>query len=103
MPDLLSAPININALGSHVVIDGDSSLTTIQVVGMFFQCSVATYLTVKAGSAALTGPMSFLTGGGLNLPLGGNVFFQIDGGDDFIFSLTGLTGQAGGTVYYYQF
>lgn len=103
MPDLQSAPINVSSLGSHVVINGDATLTTIQVVGVFFQCSVSTCLTIKGGTASLSGPMSFTSGGGINLPLNTNVYFQVNGGDDFIFNLTGLTGAAGGTVYYYQF
>lgn len=103
MPDLQSAPVSVSSLGSHIVITGSDTYTTIQVVGIFFQCSVSTNLTIKAGTSALTGAMSFVSGNGLNLPIGSNVYFQCDGGDDFILALTGLTGQVGGTVYYYQF
>ncbi len=102
MPDLQTASINITSLGSHVVIPGSSTATTIQVVGIYFQCSVATCLTIKGGSVSFTGPMSYLSGGNGTFSLGSNVYFQVNNGDDFIFNLSGLTGQVAGIVYYYQ-
>lgn len=47
--------------------------------------------------------MSFTGGGGLNLTGSGTVYFECDSGNDLVFDLTGLTGQVGGLLLYYQF
>lgn len=104
MADLIIAPIDVSSLGDNVVIAGNSSTPTIQVVGLFFQCNIATTLYFKAGSTSLTGSMSFAASGGLNLINNGTiVYFQANDGDNFIVHLSGLTGQVGGAVMYYQF
>lgn len=105
MPTLQTLPISISALGSHIVITGNSGTPTIQVVGIYFQCAVGTTIIVKSGTTALTGSMSFTSGGGFNLPNSGvgNVYYECDSGNDFILDLTGLTGQVGGSLMFYQF
>lgn len=103
MPDLVLAPINVSGAGAKTVITGVSG-KIIQVVGLYFQCSVATTLTIKTGSTAQTGAMSFLASGGLNLPFTGNIiYFECADGDDLVFYFSGLTGQSAGQIYYYQF
>lgn len=102
MADLQHAPINISALGTSVVITGVAG-KRIQVYGLFFQCSILTNVTVKSGTTALTGPMSFLAGGGLNLNPFSDVYFEVAEGENFVFQLAGLTGQVGGMVTYVQF
>lgn len=103
MPDLIVAPINVSGTGAKTVITGQSGQIII-VSGLYFQCNIATTLTIKTGTTAQTGAMNFTTAGGLNLPYTGTVaYFQCDAGDDFVFYFGGLTGQAGGQVFYYQF
>jgi hypothetical protein len=103
MPDLVLAPIDESGTGSKVVISGVSG-QIIQVVGLYFQCNIATTLTIKTGTTAQTGAMSFTTSGGLNLPYTGSIaYFQCDAGDDFVFYFGGLIGQAAGQIFYYQF
>lgn len=104
MPDLLSAKIDESGIGSKVVIAGQSG-KIIQVLGLYFQCNVASILTIKTDTTARTGPMSFIATGGLNLPVtqSGLVYFECGDCEDFIFYFSGLTGQAGGQIFYYQF
>lgn len=103
MPDLIIAPIDESGTGSKVVIPGVSG-QAIQVVGLYFQCNIATTLTIKTGTTARTGPMNFLASGGLNLPVnGGTVYFECADNEDLVFYFSGLTGQAGGQIFYYQF
>lgn len=104
MADILFAPFTANTLGDNVVIAGSPTATTIQVVAIFFQCGTATTIIARAGSTALTGTMTFSTGGGFQLPNNGQVpYFTCSNGDDFIIHLSGLTGTCGGFVMYYQF
>lgn len=98
----LQAVINASGAGNHVVVAGDANKPTIQVMGYIFQCNVATTLTIKGGTTALTGSMAFTGGGGLNVPVNGLVPFTVDNGDDLIFNLAGLTGQVGGVIWYNQ-
>lgn len=103
MPDLLTAPIDESGAGAKVVISGVSG-QIIQVVGMYFQCNIATTVTIKTGTTARTGPMNFLASGGLNLPFTGTVvYFECADDEDFVFHFSGLTGQAGGQIFYYQY
>jgi hypothetical protein len=104
MPDLILAPINVSGAGTRTVIAGEAG-KIIQVVGMYFQCNIATTLTIKTGTTAQTGAMSFTGSGGLNLPIQSNglVYFQCADGDDFVFYFSGITGQAAGQIFYYQF
>jgi hypothetical protein len=102
MSDLIAAPINVSGTGAKTVIAGISG-QIILVTGLYFQCNIATALTIKTGATAQTGVMNFLSSGGLNLPNTGSiVYFQCDAGDDFVFHFGGLTGQAGGQIFYYQ-
>lgn len=104
MPDLQYAPISASSLGDNIIIHGDSTFTTIQVVGMYFQCNIVTTLYIKGGSTSLTGSMSFNASGGLNLPNTGSVvYYQVNDSDNLIIHLSGLTGQVGGAIMYYQF
>lgn len=103
MPDLILAPINVSGAGAKTVITGEAG-KIIQVVGLYFQCNIATTLTIKTGTTAQTGAMNFLASGGLNIPMiSGLTYFQCADGDDFIFYFSGLTGQAAGQIFYYQF
>jgi hypothetical protein len=104
MPDLLTAPINVSGAGSQTVIAGVSG-QIIQVIALYFQCNIASVLTIKTGNTSHTGSMSFLASGGLNLPATttGHVYFQSAEGESFIFHFSGLLGQAGGQILYYQF
>lgn len=104
MTILQYAPINVSISNGNIVIPGNQETPVIQVVGIFFQAGISTTVTIKAGTTALTGPMSFSAGGGLNLPNNGQFpYFEVGGGNDFIISLSGLTGQIAGSVMYYQF
>ena len=103
MPDLLNAPISVSGSGAKTVIDGEAG-KIIQVVGMYFQTNIATTLTIKTGNTARTGSMSFTGSGGLNLPFTGTInYFECADGDDFVFYFSGLTGQAAGQIFYYQY
>jgi len=103
MPDLIIAPIDESGTGSKVVINGVSG-QIIQVVGLYFQCNIATTLTIKTGTTARTGPMNFLASGGISLPFTGNIsYFDCADNEDFVFYFSGLTGQAGGQIFYYQY
>jgi len=106
MATLQYAPINIFSLGNNVVIHGNLSTPTIQVLCMYFQCSVSTGATIKTGTTNLTGEMCFAAGGGLMLPFNGYngvIYFEADNASDFIICLSGLAGQVGGAIMYYQF
>ncbi len=102
MPTLQTTPINASNIGDNTVIIGISG-QVIQVVALYFQCNTSTTLTIKSNSSSFTGPMNFLAGGGLNLPINGNVYYQTQSGDNLIFSFSGATGRAGGQIMYYQF
>jgi hypothetical protein len=103
MPDLILAPINVSGSGAKTVIAGEAG-KIIQVAGLYFQSNIATTLTIKTGSVAQTGAMNFVGGGGLNLPMvSGLTYFQCADGDDLVFYFSGLTGQAAGQIFYYQF
>jgi hypothetical protein len=102
MVDLMAAPINVSGSGAKVVISGISG-QVIQVVCLYFQCNIATTLTIKAGTDSKTGPMSFLASGGIHLPFTSVSYFDCADGEDFVFYFTGLTGQAAGQLFYYQY
>lgn len=103
MPDIIIAPISVSGSGAKIVIQGISG-QIIQVVGLYFQTNIATNLTIKTGTTAQTGAMSFTGSGGLNLPYTGSIaYFQCTDSEDFVFYFSGLTGQAAGQVFYYQF
>lgn len=103
MPDLLVSPISISGVGNKVVIPGIEG-QSILVVGLYFQCGVATTITVKSGTTEITGPMTFATGGGLQLPFTTVLaYYYCPPGEDLIFGCTGLTGSAGGQIWYFQY
>lgn len=92
--------INITSSGTHTVV-ANSSGNIITVFGMFFQCSVSSTVVVKSGSTALTGIMSFTSGGGMNVFWGENAsIFQTNEGEDLIFTVTGLLPTVGGQILY---
>lgn len=103
MPTLQSIPLSASTIGDNVIITGNALTPTIQVLAIYFQCNITTTVTIKAGTTSLTGAMSFTGGGGLNLPNNGNVYYEVDSGGNFIIHLSGITGQVGGQVMYYQF
>lgn len=100
---LYTQALDISGAGNHVVVSGDVDFPTILVVGLYFQCNIGTTLTVKSGTTNLTGPMNFLAGGGLNLYNSPMAIFEADNADDLVFSLSGLTGQVGGVIVYFQY
>lgn len=101
----MTLPINVSSSGDNIVIQGNASSPTIQVVGMFFQCSAAGILTIKTGSVPQTGPMNFALSGGLNLLNNGNVYFQCNNGDSLVFHLQVGLGSlnVAGQIMFYQF
>jgi hypothetical protein len=95
-----------NTIGDNVVIPGDSTKTTIEIVELVFQCGSETTLqmTAGAGGTPLTGPMPFTAVGNLNLANNGQgPHLIILGGVDFVFNLAGTTGACGGFVLYNQY
>lgn len=102
MVDLMVMPLSESGTGNKIVVAGVSG-EIIQVVSLYFQCNIATTITIKSGTTAKTGPMNFLASGGLYLPFGGASYFDCADGEDFIFSFSGLTGQLGGQMFYYQY
>ena len=55
-------PINFTGAGDQVVVTGAAG-TRVAVLQFFFIVSAAVVLTLKSGSTALTGPLSFLANG----------------------------------------
>lgn len=96
-----SLPVHVTTSSSEIVIPGIEG-KVIEVVGLFFQCSSATTLTIKSNSLTFTGPMQFNIGGGLNLVPFANVYFQTLPGEGLIFDLTGLTGSVAGNILFNQ-
>lgn len=106
MPTLSTAPVNCSNTGDNIVITGNSTTPTIQVVGLYFQCGAATTVTIKQVTVGATGPMNFALGGGLNLPNNGNVYFQCDSAANLVINLQiGLLGtiNIAGQIMFYQF
>lgn len=100
---MITAPFSTSGLGASTIVAGNGSTPTILVYALVFQCSIATTLTLRAGSTALTGPMVFTTGGGFQLPLNSiGAYFVVESGADFNANLTGLTGSCAGFVLYEQ-
>lgn len=121
MPNLVSVPIAITALGDNIVIQGNQTTPTIQVIGLFFQCASTITVTIKCGQNAQTGKMSFIASSG-SIVLAPNTqgpYFQCNNGDSFIINLLGAplnplsplcipgtlipADLIGGQVTYYQF
>ncbi len=97
-----TVPINSSGIGNDTLVTGVSG-KVIKVLAIFFQCNIATTLTIRSGSSDITGPMSFVgSGGGMNLPYFGGTYLQTNSGDSLIFHFSGLTGQAGGFLIYDQ-
>lgn len=101
MAGLITGPLNVSGAGDKIVIAGIDGYS-IQVIGLYFQCGVATTLTIKEGANNATGTMSFLASGGLNLPVASQTYFFCDSGEDFTFHFGGFGGSAGGQIFYYQ-
>jgi hypothetical protein len=102
MPTYLA--INAVTIGNNIAIPGDPTKPTIDIVELVFQCGTATSVTLKSGSTALTGPMTFPTGGGLQLPNNGQgPHMSCTEGDDFIINISGVTGSCGGFVLFNQY
>lgn len=98
----MSGIINISSSGDNTVIAGVAG-EIITVYGMFFQCGAATTITFKNGTSALSGPMSFVSGGGLNVFFGDSTpIFTLSSGSSFIVNASGLFPQVGGFIYYTQ-
>ncbi len=98
----MSSVINITSSGDNTVIAGVAG-QVITVYGMFFQCGAATTITFKNGTTDLTGPMAFVSGGGLNVFFGDSTpIFTLSAGNSLIISVTGLLPQVGGFIYYTQ-
>lgn len=101
MAGLITAPISVSGSGDKIVITGIDGYS-IQVIGLYFQCGVATTLIIKTGSTNQTGAMPFSGSGGLILPIAGQTYFYCNSGDNFIFHFNGITGSAAGQIFYYQ-
>lgn len=90
--------------GNNTLIAGVSGKVII-VRFMAFQVAVATAVTLKSGTDnnhLLTGPMSFVVGGGLTIPYceGGFSAFEVDADEPFVMSLSGLLPDVSGWIYY---
>lgn len=98
----MSGIINISTSGNNTVVAGVAG-ETITVYGMFFQCGAATTVTFYNGTTAITGPMAFTSGGGLNVFFGDSTpIFTLSPGNSFIINVSGLLPQVGGFMYYTQ-
>lgn len=98
----MAGSIDISSSGSNTVVAGIPG-EVITIYGMFFQCGASTTITFYDGSTALTGPMAFTAGGGLNVFFGDSTpIFTLGEGDSFIIDVTGLLPQVGGFIYYTQ-
>lgn len=94
--------INVSGAGTYTLVAGVPG-TIIVVQYVSFQCNILTTATFKSNTTALTGPMSFALNGGLVLPFNGSIeYFRTDVGEDLNVTLSGLTGQMGGQLYYVQ-
>lgn len=104
MATTVSLPFTATSIGSNVIISGNPTTATIQIIAIYLQCGAATTLKFRAGTTDLTGSMTFATGGGFSMPNNAVApYFECDNGDDFIIVLSGLVGSCGGIVYYQQF
>src|SRR5579863_7579437 len=98
----MSSIIDITSSGNNTVISGIAG-QVITVYGMFFQCGAATTITFYNGSTALTGPMAFTAGGGLNVFFGDSTpIFTLTAGSALVINVSGLLPQVGGFIYYTQ-
>lgn len=95
-------PINLVTTGNHTLIAGQAG-KTIKVFAANIQANLLTTFSLKSGTTNLTGPMTNVLGGSLNLPLAENLYyFETGVGEDLILNMSGLTGNLGGFILYLQ-
>lgn len=91
-------------IGDNVLVAGNPSTPTIEIVELVLQCGAATTLIIRSGSNDLTGSMTFATGGGLNLPNSGQgPHLLASDGDSLIIRIASLVGSFGGYLVYNQY
>jgi hypothetical protein len=97
---MLSAPINFLSSGANTIVPGVGG-QTIRIWRIRYNVGGSTNITYQSGVTALSGPLTFSTGGGEVLDFSGDPWYVTALGEDFKFASTNAV-QVGGTVWYTQ-
>lgn len=94
--------VNVSNNGDHVVIPG----VTGKIITIFALNLVANALTtynLKMGTNAVSGPMTYATGGSCEMPISdSNWYFQGAPGEGFNINISSLLGSVGGFIIFNQ-
>jgi len=97
---LTRAAINFSSSGNNTLIAGVGG-QTIRVFRIAYNCGGSTQITWLDGITAMSGPLSFSSGGGEILDFDGDPWFVTSTGNGLAFNSSNAV-QVGGTVWYTQ-
>ncbi len=96
-------PFRVNSFGNNFIVPAQSG-KSVEVYGIFFQANALTSFKLVDGTSGpdLIGQVTYLVGGGLNLPDPGTnvVMFKTSVGEGLNLKITSLTGDIGGAMVY---